>query len=65
MIADRKSGDILGTSVLDLFGNLTTIRFSALKVNQSPLASIFELEIPEGVELIDYATEATEATEAR
>ena len=58
LIADRISGDITGTSVLDLFGNLTTIRFSDLKVNQSPSASTFELEIPEGVELIDYAAGA-------
>lgn len=57
LIADRSSGDILGTSVLDLFGNLTTIRFSDLRVNQDPAASVFELEIPEGVELIDYASD--------
>lgn len=55
LIADRSSGDIVGTSVKDLFGNLTVIRFEGLLVNQDPAASTFELEIPDGVELIDYA----------
>lgn len=58
LIADRRSGDILGTSVLDLFGNLTTIRFNNLKVNQGPAVSVFEFEVPEGVELIDYSAAA-------
>ncbi len=61
LIADRISGDILGTSVLDVFGNLTTIRFSNIKVNQSPPASTFVLEVPESVELIDYATDVSGA----
>ncbi|MFK7895072.1 MAG: outer membrane lipoprotein carrier protein LolA [Myxococcota bacterium] len=63
LVADRESGDIVGTSVKDLFGNLTVIRFQNLQVNQAPADSVFELSIPDGVELIDYAAGATGAAE--
>jgi outer membrane lipoprotein carrier protein len=55
LVADRQSGNVVATSVLDLFGNLTRISFSEIEVNRSPEAKTFELEIPEGVEVIDYA----------
>ncbi len=55
LVADRESGDILATSVLDLFGNLTRIEFSRIRVNQAPVPGAFEFEIPDGVEVIDYA----------
>ena len=55
LVADRESGEILATSVLDLFGNLTHIEFSDIQINQAPAAGTFELEIPEGVEVIEYA----------
>jgi outer membrane lipoprotein carrier protein len=55
LVADRVSGDIVATSVLDLLGNLTEIRFSEIEVNRDPKAETFRLEIPEGVEVIDYA----------
>jgi outer membrane lipoprotein carrier protein len=55
LVADRNSGDVVATSVLDLFGNLTVISFSEIEINLDPPAKTFELEIPEGVEVIDYA----------
>ena len=55
MVADRNSGDIVATSVLDVFGNLTEIRFSDIRINLDPNPETFELEIPDGVEVIDYA----------
>jgi outer membrane lipoprotein carrier protein len=54
LLADPESGDILATSVLDLFGNLTQIEFDAIEVNQSPGDSTFEFEVPEGVEVLEY-----------
>ncbi|MHA7837188.1 MAG: LolA family protein [bacterium] len=54
LVADRESGDVLATSVLDLFGNLTRIRFEAVEINRDPGPEIFELEVPEGVEVIEY-----------
>lgn len=55
MVADRNSGEIVATSVLDVFGNLTEIRFSDIEINRDPKDEVFELEIPDGVEVIDYA----------
>lgn len=55
LVVDAVSGDIVATSVLDLFGNRTEIRFSEIEINRDPKAETFELEIPDGVEVIDYA----------
>lgn len=54
LVANRISGDIVATSVLDLFGNLTRISFSKIEINRDPKSEIFELEVPDGVEVIDY-----------
>ena len=58
LVADAKTGDILETSVVDLFGNVTVIRFSGMEVDESPPDETFTFDPPEGVELIDYAAEA-------
>ena len=58
LVADRASGDIVETSVVDLFGNRTVIRFSEVQVNQAPEAATFAFEAPEGVEVIDYGAGA-------
>ena len=55
LVANRKTGDVIGTSVLDAFGNRTDIRFDGIEVNRDPDSSIFEFKAPEGVEVIDYA----------
>jgi outer membrane lipoprotein carrier protein len=55
LVARRGTGDIDATSVVDLFGNRTEIRFKGVEVNRSPDASVFQFEVPEGVEVIDYA----------
>lgn len=54
LVADVASGDIRETSVVDLFGNRTVIRFEGTRVNQSPPAATFRFEPPAGVEVIDY-----------
>ena len=59
LVANQKTGDIEETLVVDLFGNRTEIRFEAVEVNQGPEASVFQFEVPEGVELIDYAGSPT------
>lgn len=55
LTATRVRAEIVGTSVLDLFGNLTVIRFSEIETNRGPASDTFEFEVPDGVELIDYA----------
>ena len=46
---------VLATSVTDLFGNQTRIRFDKLEENLNPEPDTFVLKIPAGVEVIDYA----------
>lgn len=55
LVADRATGIVLATSVTDLFGNVTRIRFTRLEENRNPAPDTFVLKIPEGVEVIDYA----------
>ncbi|MFO0690766.1 MAG: outer membrane lipoprotein carrier protein LolA [Myxococcota bacterium] len=55
LVADRKTGVVVATSVTDLFGNVTRIRFDRLEENRNPAPDTFVLKIPEGVEVIDYA----------
>jgi outer membrane lipoprotein carrier protein len=59
LVADPASGDILETSIVDLFGNRTEIKFRELEVNREPAADVFEFDLPDGVELIDYAGSLT------
>ena len=54
LVADPRTGDVLATSVLDLFGNLTRIEFSEIETNLAPGPEAFEFEAPEGVEVIEY-----------
>jgi outer membrane lipoprotein carrier protein len=51
--ANRETGEILGTSLVDLFGNETSISFSDARINLRPPASTFVFEIPTGVRVID------------
>jgi len=54
LVADRASGDVVATSVSDLFGNLTRIRFESIETNLGPGVETFEFAVPEGVEIIEY-----------
>jgi outer membrane lipoprotein carrier protein len=53
--ADRESGLVTGTAIVDLFGNRTSIRFSETQLNQSPAADEFKFVRPKGVELLDLS----------
>lgn len=55
LVADPRTGNILATSVLDLFGNLTEIEFRDTKTNRGPDPKTFEFEAPEGVEVLEYS----------
>ena len=58
LVANAETGDIEQSSVVDLFGNRTEIRFRAVEVNLDPPSETFEFAVPEGVEVIDYASGA-------
>jgi outer membrane lipoprotein carrier protein len=55
LVAEPETGRLIATSVLDLFGNLTEISFSETRINLDPKPDTFEMEIPDGVEVIDFA----------
>ena len=47
------TGEVVETTVGDLFGNRTRISFENLKLNQDPPPETFRFEVPPGVEVID------------
>src|SRR5918993_6117688 len=49
----KASSDILWISVRDAASNLTTIRFSEMRKGVGIKDSIFQLEIPEGVDIVE------------
>lgn len=57
LTADPVSGLIAATSIVDLFGNRTQIRFENLTVNQSAPEGSFEFVVPDGVEVVDLGAQ--------
>ncbi len=55
LFADKKSYQIVGSTVYDKLGNKTDIKFSNIEVNQSIADSTFVFEVPQDVELLDYS----------
>ncbi len=54
--ANRKTGEIVSTGLVDLFGNETSMSFSNTRTNQDPKHETFVFEVPAGVKVIDLAT---------
>ena len=55
LVAQPGTGLVTSTSIVDLFGNRTSIRFSELEFDRSPSPDVFEFTRPEGVEVLDYS----------
>jgi len=53
LTADAKSGDLMATSIVDLFGNETRIAFSNMVTNQGFAPGTFEFRVPPGVRVIE------------
>jgi outer membrane lipoprotein carrier protein len=53
ILADRVSGELRRTTVFDLVGNVTVVRFRNIRANQRPRDDLFQFEPPQGVEVID------------
>ena len=49
---DRSSAAVRETTVVDLFGNRTTIAFDGLRENTKPPASSFVFTVPGGVRVL-------------
>jgi outer membrane lipoprotein carrier protein len=50
---DAATGDIRATRLVDLLGTVIEVELSELRTNQSPPASVFRFEPPEGVRVTD------------
>ncbi len=54
LFADKKSYQILGSSVYDKLGNKTEIKFSQIEVNLDLPDQLFQFHPPRGVEVLDF-----------
>jgi outer membrane lipoprotein carrier protein len=52
---DPATGDVLGSRIVDLLGNVVSIRFEGLQTNLDPPADQFRFDPPEGVKVIEVA----------
>lgn len=50
----KASSDILWVSVRDAAGNLTTLRFSAMRKGVGIQDSLFQVKIPEGADIVEF-----------
>jgi outer membrane lipoprotein carrier protein len=50
---DVATGDLSGTRLVDLLGTVIEVEISELRINQSPPASLFGFEPPQGVRVTD------------
>ncbi len=58
--ADRASGDLRETVVVDLLGNETRVVFSEIRVDQGLPRSLFEFSPPPDAQVIEYPDAATD-----
>ena len=56
LVAQAETGEIFETSIVDLFGNRTRIRFSEVSTNQPIPSERFLFVVPKGVEVIDLGS---------
>ena len=51
--ADRASGDLLETEIVDLLGNVTRVAFEGIETNLNPAPELFRFVAPPGVAVIE------------
>jgi outer membrane lipoprotein carrier protein len=51
---DPASGDLLGTTVFFVLGNVTEVAFSNIEINRNPDPGVFRLDLPDDVRVIEY-----------
>jgi outer membrane lipoprotein carrier protein len=58
LTADRVSGDVRATEVVDLLGNVTKVSFRDTRINQNPKPDLFRFEPPPGVSVMELEAPA-------
>ncbi|OVE80067.1 hypothetical protein BVY02_01405 [bacterium J17] len=64
LLVDKNSFNPLGAQMVDVGGNETTITFDKVEVNTQIADSVFEIEIPKGVDFIDRRSAETKSKAA-
>ncbi len=54
--ADRASGQLLETEIVDLLGNVTRVAFEGIETNLNPASELFRFVAPPGVAVIELNT---------
>ena len=54
LFANKKNYQITGSTVYDVLGNKTEIRFSNIKINREISEKTFQFQAPANVEVLDY-----------
>ncbi len=50
---DLRTGEIVETTMIDLFGNVTEVKFADIRTNLDPPLDVFQFEPPDGVRVIE------------
>jgi outer membrane lipoprotein-sorting protein len=53
VLLDRTTGDLRRTTVFFVLGNVTEVVFSNIETNRDPAPTVFRLELPADVRVID------------
>lgn len=53
LLVERESGQIIESSIFDLFGNVTRVRFRDVRTDTSPPPETFQLTPPPGVRILE------------
>jgi len=54
-----RTGEVVATTLVDLLGNRTHVRFERARSDRVPAASHFRFEVPDGVEVIEMRSSST------
>lgn len=53
VLVDPATGDLKKTTVFFVLGNVTEVEFSNIEIDRDPPASVFEMDVPAGVRVIE------------
>ena len=58
LVVSARSGEVRETGVVDLLGNHTELRFTAMRINTNPAAEVFQFRPPPGTRVLEAGAPA-------
>jgi outer membrane lipoprotein-sorting protein len=55
LVVETRSGEVVATTVVDLFGNVTRVELREVEVDRAPPPELFRFDAPPGVRVLDLA----------